>query len=134
MYGLAAIEQANGWAMAGAGACIVLTGLAVLSFLISLLPKLTGSFEKKAVAKVETPEPESGPETPASTTENKEDETAAYTALTEDLGDAFTLIDLHRKAREANLTHPHFSIKRFIESGVLVSVGEEQFSWQSSSE
>jgi hypothetical protein len=31
MYGLAAIEQANGWAMAVTGAGIVLTGLAVLS-------------------------------------------------------------------------------------------------------
>ena len=47
MYGLEAIHQANGWAMAAAGACIVLSGLAVLSFLISMLPRLTRLFEKQ---------------------------------------------------------------------------------------
>ena len=47
MYGLEAIEHANGWAMAGAGACIVLTGLSVLAFLISMIPRLIELFEKK---------------------------------------------------------------------------------------
>jgi hypothetical protein len=54
MYGLAAIQQANGWAMAGAGACIVLTGLTVLSFLISMIPRLTGLFEEKKQPQTET--------------------------------------------------------------------------------
>ena len=47
MYGLAAISQANGWAMAGAGAGIVLSGLAVLSILISLFPRLIHLFDEK---------------------------------------------------------------------------------------
>ena len=62
LYGLAAIQQANGWAMAGAGAGIVLVGLAVLSFLISMIPRLTGLFEEKPQPPVETAVKESKPE------------------------------------------------------------------------
>ena len=40
MYGIEQITANNGWAMAAAGACIVLTGLSVLSFIISLFPKI----------------------------------------------------------------------------------------------
>ena len=48
MYGLAAIQQANGWALAGACAFNVLIGLTVLSFLISLIPRITGLLETKS--------------------------------------------------------------------------------------
>ena len=46
MYGLDAISAANGWAMAIAGALIVMTGLTVLSFVISQLHKVAGLLEK----------------------------------------------------------------------------------------
>jgi hypothetical protein len=136
MYGLAAIEQANGWAMAAAGAGIVLTGLAVLSFLISLLPRLTSIFEKKATdtAAAPVPEPAPTPTPQADAPDHMEVESATYIALTEDLGESFTLVDLHRKSKEAGLTHPHLSIRQFREAGRLVSVGEERFSWQPISE
>ena len=62
MYGLAAIQQANGWAMAGAGACIVLAGLSVLAFLISMIPRFTGLFEKKPLSPPETVAKETKPE------------------------------------------------------------------------
>jgi hypothetical protein len=132
MYGLAAIEQANGWAMAVTGAGIVLTGLAVLSFLISLLPRLTNIFEKKASDTVAAPVLELVP-TPtlqADAPDTMDVESATYIALTEDLGDSFTLVDLHRKSKEAGLTHPHLSIRQFREAGLLVSAGEARFSWQ----
>jgi hypothetical protein len=136
MYGLAAIQQANGWAMAAAGASIVLTGLAVLSFLISLLPRLTRLYEKKANETVvaPAPEPEKTPTPPAASPHKIEDDSRAYIALTEDLGESFTLIDLHRKSKDAGLTHPHLSITQFRAAGLLVSVGEERFSWQPLSE
>ena len=136
MYGLAAIQQANGWAMAGAGAGIVLIGLTVLSFLISMIPRLTGLFEEKPQPPVETAAKESKPE-PVVPEKLPDDIKAASTiceALTIDLGEAFTLIDLHRKSKELGIPHPHLSINRFRDAGILVSVGEERFSWQLISE
>jgi hypothetical protein len=136
MYGLAAIQQANGWAMAGAGACIVLIGLAVLSFLISLIPSLTGLFEPKTLPPPDPAAKESKP-TPIVPDRLPEDITAAstiYVSLTKDLGETFTLVDLHRKTKEVGLPHPHLSINRFRDAGVLVSIGEGRFSWQPISE
>ena len=58
MYGVQAVTAHNGWAMAAAGAIIVMCGLSVLAFIISQLHKIIGVFEerKKTPAPVE-PEP-----------------------------------------------------------------------------
>jgi hypothetical protein len=136
MYGLAAIQQANGWAMAAAGACIVLSGLAVLSFLISLVPHLTGFFEKKTQPPREEEDIESSPAiiVPEKLPDDIDAAATIYIALTKDIGDAFTLFDLHRKTRAIGLPHPHLSISRFREAGILVPVGEGRFSWQINAE
>lgn len=136
MYGLAAIQQANGWAMAGAGACIVLVGLSILSFLISMIPRLTGIFEKKS------PPPEAPPQkgtlktviVPERLPDDIHAASTIYIALTEDLGRDFSLVDLHRKSKELGLPHPHLSISRFREAGILASIGDGRFFWQSKSE
>ncbi|UCH23428.1 MAG: OadG family protein [Deltaproteobacteria bacterium] len=47
MYGFENIATHNGWAMAAAGAVIVLCGLAVLSFVISQLHKLLNFLENR---------------------------------------------------------------------------------------
>jgi hypothetical protein len=132
MYGLDAIQQANGWAMAGAGAGIVLCGLTVLSFLISMIPRITGAFEKKATPQVETvPTPEQPKNiVPERLPDDNNAAAAIYMASTEDLGTAFTLVELHQKSKAVGLPHPHLSINRFREAGLLVSVGEDRFSWQ----
>lgn len=136
MYGLAAIQQANGWAMAGAGACIVVTGLAVLAFLISMIPRLTGLFEAKHRPPVEKEATPSIPKriAPEKLPEDIQTASTIYIALTEDLGDDFSLIDLHQKSKEVGLPHPHLSINRFRDAGILVSVGDGRFSWQPLSE
>jgi hypothetical protein len=137
MYGLAAIHQANGWAMAGAGAGIVLLGLAVLSFLISMIPRLTGIFSKKRPTHPTNQRFRKHLNTPLIPEKMPEDIDAAstiYVSLTEELGEAFTLIELHRKAKELGLPHPHLSINRFRDAGRLVSLGEGRFSWQPISE
>lgn len=136
MYGLAAIEQANGWAMAAAGACIVLCGLSVLSFLISLLPRIPGVSEKKPTPKEE---PVAAPPAPKKTAPERLpadiNEAAKIVAeLAEELGESFTLVDLHCQCKEAGLANPHMSINRFREAGILISIGEGQFSWQPISE
>lgn len=136
MYGLAAIEQANGWAMAGAGACIVLSGLTVLSFLISMIPRLTGLFETKHTPPVETAAPETQPQcmVPEKMPDDPQAACTIFISLTESLGENFSLIDLHRVSKEVGLPHPHLSINRFREAGLLVSIGQGQFTWQSLSE
>ncbi len=140
MYGLAAIHQADGFAMAGAGACIVLTGLAVLSFLISMIPRFTSLFEKKTVRSghQEAPPEKVGVAPSVIVPETLPDDidaaSAIYIAFTEDLGADFDLIDLHRKAKEIGLPHPHLSISRFRDAGRLISTGEDRFSWQPVSE
>jgi hypothetical protein len=132
MYGLAAIQQANGWAMAGAGACIVIAGLAVLSFLISRIPVLIGLFEEKVHPQIETIEDDPAPYVivPDKLPDDVQAAATIFIALTGELGETFTLIDLHRKSRAVGLPHPHLSINRFREAGILISVGEGQFSWQ----
>jgi hypothetical protein len=132
MYGLAAIQQANGWAMAAAGACIVISGLAVLSFLISLIPHLTGFFEEKIHPHLDTEESETEPNiiVPEKMPDDINVAATIYIALTKELGETFTLIDLHRKTRDVGLPHPHLSINRFRDAGILISVGQDRFSWQ----
>ena len=132
MYGLAAIQQANGWAMAGAGAGIVLIGLAVLSFLISMLPRITDYFEEKTTSTLPTAENNPKPKmiVPDKIPDDLNAASTIYIALTDDLGKEFTLVDLYRKTKQLGLPHPHLSINRFRDAGILVSVGEERFSWQ----
>jgi len=136
MYGLEAIQQANGWAQAGAGACIVMIGLAVLSFLISLVPRLAGFFEEKPLKK---DEPVLDQPIPKVIVQDQlpDDINAAARILierTEEFGASFSLTDLHRKCKEFGLPNPHMSINRFRDSGILISLGEGRFSWQPISE
>lgn len=136
MYGLAAIQQANGWAMAGAGACIVLVGLSALSFLISMIPRLTGLFEGKKSSPDVAQKKTALVEKPTSRifSDDIEEASALFIEETEDLGEDFTLIDLHKKARELGVVDPHLTIRRFREAGILISAGEERFSWQAISD
>ena len=132
MYGLAAIQQANGWAMAGAGACIVLIGLAVLSFLISMIRHLSNFFEAKVQPPIEKISKDTKPKiiVPEKLPDDISAASTIYISLTDDLGEAFTLVDLHRKSKEVGLPHPHLSINRFRDAGILVSDGAGHFSWQ----
>lgn len=132
MYGLPAIQQANGWAMAGAGTCIVIIGLGVLAFLISMLPRLTRLFEEKASSPAATEVQPTFKKmvVPEKLPQDIHAASRIYIALTEDLGEDFSLIDLHRKSKAVGLPHPHLSFNRFRDAGILVSKGEERFSWK----
>jgi hypothetical protein len=132
MYGLEAINAHNGWAMALAGACIVLTGLAVLSFIISQFPKFVGYFEKSAPAEPSPsvePEPApvrwAEPEMP----EDLEEAAALYGPLIRTLGDEFKLEALYALFREQNLPHPHITIRNFWNEGLLKQTESGAFLW-----
>jgi len=48
LYGLEAISANNGWAMAITGPLIVMSGLTILSIIISQLHKIVAMFDKKS--------------------------------------------------------------------------------------
>ncbi len=135
VYGLEAINYANGWAMAGVGATIVVTGLSVLSCLISQLHRLVDFFEvsntvseAKVVDKDDKVIKESVPEKLS----NKLDEASQIYMLftSEQLGDSFQLTDLYRLSNDIGLPHPHISIRNFRDSGILIPLGKGLFSWK----
>lgn len=132
MHGLAAISAQNGWAMALAGACIVMTGLAVLAFIISQLHKIAGMIEKRT----EKPTPEKTVSKTESVNgeNNILDDLAAAAkickALTAGFGDTFELTKLYQIFEKENLPHPHLTIRALRDAGYLAPAGEGSFSWK----
>lgn len=135
MQGLEAISAHNGWAMALTGACIVMTGLATLSFIISQLHKIVALIEKKADKKeIATPEKAvTEVATVSGVEEILEDLASAakiYMPLTAGLGDTFELTKLYQIFEKENLPHPHITIRALREAGYLAPAGEGSFSWK----
>jgi hypothetical protein len=132
MYGIEAINAANGWSMALAGAMIVLTGLSVLSFIISRLHKIIGWAEG---LKGETPSTEKGTDIeralaiPQQMPTDLNEIAGIYQSLSVSLGSAFELTALYRICAEHRLPHPHLTIRSLREAGVLILVEDGVFSW-----
>lgn len=127
MFSFELISANNGWAMALAGALIVMTGLSILAFIISQLHRLVAVFEKKEVASVEaTPEkiPEKFPD-------SLDKVAALYEPLVKQLPESFGLEALFALTQKNNFPHPHLTIRSLREAGLLVAQGEGQFSWKS---
>lgn len=133
MYGIEAINAHNGWAMAIAGALIVMSGLSVLSFIISKLHKVLDLMEKGK--KADDIEALSAPKPiPAATVDhdlsNLKDSLSCYCDETAGLGSAFTLQDLFSVFQECDFPHPHLTIRTLKEEGYLVPAGESLFAWK----
>lgn len=137
MYGLEAISAYNGWAMAFAGALIVLSGLAVLSVIISQLHKVVAILDHREEKKKQRKELSIFPEA-----EEKQewiipdrfpmdiDEAASiYLPLIDQLEKPFRLSQLYEISRKNNLPHPHLTIREFREAGILVNAGDGFFTW-----
>lgn len=135
MYGIKAISAANGWAMAVAGTLIVISGLAILAFVISQLHKLVALFEKKEKkpaphAKVDlAPPPPEMPEIKEPLL-NLSAAATIYRSATSDLGNRFRLEALYRFFYQHNLPHPHLTIRALRQDGFLGPVGDNLFSWK----
>jgi hypothetical protein len=135
LYGLEAIEASNGWAMAIAGALIVMAGLSVLSFVISQLHTVLELFDKRTESSGKTP-PVMSKETnterydPERPFLNMEEAVRHYQAASADLGDRFDLKELYAIFYHSGFPHPHLTIRSLRENGRLIPAGEGFFSWK----
>ena len=134
MYGLEAISANNGWAMAIIGPLIVMSGLIVLSIIISQLHKLVAIFDKKAKQTTEPPT--------KSKVKSKDEisvpkilpndilETAKiYQILIDKLEQPFELRDLYQVAEQNNFPHPILTVSRLRDAEILIREGEGLFIW-----
>jgi hypothetical protein len=132
VYGIEAINHHNGWAMAIAGALIVLSGLSVLSFIISQLHKVAEVIEKRGAT---TPSPALPETAPADIVEegpalNLDALQADMRPLADALGESFELHLLYAAAEENGSPHVHLTIRSLREAGVLVPQGDGVFKWK----
>ncbi len=134
MYGLEAISAQNGWAMAIAGALIVMAGLTVLSFVISQLHKIAALLEKgvekrpeKKQAVKTVPQDSIAPKPP---TFDIDEAHERLKPLVAELGEPFELANLYELANNGQLPHVHLSIRSLRESGVIVPAGDGRFGWR----
>ncbi|WP_448871153.1 hypothetical protein [Desulfobulbus propionicus] len=128
MIGFEAISHHNGWVAAATGACIVFSGLATLSFLISQLHRLVALLDRPRKAKVEVVQEEKPvipppPECPTDLTIT----ITRFQPLIEELDPDFDLAELYVLAKKYHLPHPHLSIRCLIESGKLQPLGDGIF-------
>ena len=139
MFGFEAIAAHNGWAMALAGALIVMSGLAVLSFVISQLHRIVNLFEyrKKKLEQtqngLQADQVKDGQKfvIPQRSTKDIMETAALYKPLVEQLGPSFELSELYAVTNKHGLPHPHLTIKSLREAGILVPHGDGLFSWKS---
>jgi hypothetical protein len=135
LYGLEAINANNGWAMAITGAIIVMTGLTVLSTIISQLHRFVDILErhkdKKAKTDIvkeqaSTTDPQPGP-TPLSDLSKAMEQ---FYLLTTETGETFDLTTLHHVFIQNDDPHPHLTIRTLREQGYLVPAGEGLYTWK----
>lgn len=143
MYGLSAIEAANGWSMAILGISIVFAGLITLSFIISQLHKVLDMWENwgwingKGDRKTDRDTPVTAENHlhaqlcshPYFCPTDIDELAAIWEPLVNRLESPFCLADLHELARKHNFPHPHLSINRLRNSNILVPIGDRLFEW-----
>ncbi len=127
MFDFQLITANNGWAMALVGILIVMSGLSILSFIISQLHKLIAVFEKK-----QTPSGATGSlEIPEKFPDDMEAVAKLYEPLVKQLSSTFSLDELYALTTENKYPHPHLTIRTFREAGILIPQGEGIFNWKS---
>ena len=134
LYGLEAINAYNGWAMAITGPLIVMSGLIILSIIISQLHKLVAIFDKKAEQPTEPlvkGKAKSRDEisVPKILPNNILETAEIYQALIDKLEQPFELSDLYQVAGQNNFPHPILTVGRLRDAGILKSEGEGLFIW-----
>lgn len=159
MYGIEAINEANGWNMAALGILVVFTSLTILSVIISQLHKILILWDNKntmlhggtAGKKLQTPvsEEKTGAaggyktigcdnrewpgdpdhQQPDTWPENTGGLADMWSPLIEKLDDPFTLADLYKLADENQFPHPHLTITRLRRENILTPVQNQRFTF-----
>lgn len=150
MQGFAAISAHNGWAMALLGFAIVVTGMAVLSIVISQLHRVLDYLDRgrapaadaqdDLAGALSAPSPPGGaqiaeaqPAAPDRIPLEAASAAALYQPLIDQLEQPFELKRLYRLAISRGYPHPHLTISALRQSGFLVPQGDALFRWQRSS-
>lgn len=136
MTGLEAIAANNGWAIAGLGICIVFTGLALLSLIISQLHKVLALLEDpgrhlrkfRRRGQVDTPAPPPEEVCVVIPPEIKES-VRQYRMLVDRLGQPFSLPRLLFDAEGCGLEHPHSALNDLIRNGLIIPNGVGFYQW-----
>lgn len=123
--------------MAAVGASIVFAGLVVLSFVISQIHKILALWEQRQKYIARFRKPLSTPSAEKSDVSvyaqyrfpSADVLAADYGHLIDRLEEPFTLSQLFEVARQNDLPHPHLSIQRLQEAGMLVALGDGTFTW-----
>lgn len=137
MYGLEAINAANGWAMAYTGAIIVFLGLVVLSFVVSQLNRILSFWEnlisnfRQNHKEKQTDElqDEDTSVVPHRVPSDIKEAARYYSHLIEDLEQPFELTRLYEISQQKGFPHPHITISNFRQANILVRAGDGLFTW-----
>ena len=156
MYGIEAINDANGWNLAALGILVVFSSLIILSIIISQLHKMLLLWEKRKnlwpgnqiPEKSEAPEtqqahPEIGDEKESSPSgetqelphphtcpEDINEIAAIWAPLALELGDPFRLTDLYKTAAKHNFPHPHLTINRLRRENIILPADDGMFTFR----
>jgi hypothetical protein len=137
LYGLEAINAANGWAMAYTGAIIVFLGLVVLSFVVSQLNRVL-SFWENLISKFKRNHKEKQTDelqdedisvVPHRVPSDIKEAARYYSHLIEDLDQPFELTRLYEISQQKGFPHPHITISNFRQANMLVPAGDGLFTW-----
>ncbi len=134
MYGLEAISANNGWVMAITGLLIVMSGLIILSIIISQLHKLVAIFEKKNKQATEPPikskvKSKNEISVPRIFPSDILETAKIYQMLIDKLEQPFELRDLYQVAEQNNFPHPILTVSRLRNAGILIREDEGLFIW-----
>jgi hypothetical protein len=116
--------------MAITGPLIVISGLSILSIIISQLHKLVAIIDKKEKPTTETAvKPKVEISVPKVLPTDISETAEIYQPLIDTLEQPFELSDLYRIAGKNNVPHPVLTVNRFREAGILEQAGEGVFIW-----
>jgi hypothetical protein len=137
VYGIEAINAANGWAMAYTGAIIVFSGLVVLSLVVSQLNRILGLGEK-LITKFKPSQPtkqfdeienEDTFVVPHCVPSDAKEAAQYYSHVIQDLDQPFELSSLYAISQQKGFPHPHITISCFRQAKILVPKGDGLFTW-----
>lgn len=126
MFAFEAIAHHNGWLSAAIGICIVFSGLAVLSLIISQLHKCIVLLDRPPKADMPAEQAVRIAPRPASPLDH-DVAVERLQPLIEELGLEFELAELYFLAKKRHLPHPYLSIRCLLDTGTLQPLGNGVF-------